>query len=125
VLDPCGPEDIVTVASRYDVGIVALRGTNENERHATSAKLCTYMASGLAVIASDLPGIARVVSEAGNGLLVDDMRPESWATAIDQLASMNTDLVDAMRRRSLEEASRRSRSIQMPAFVDEFVRAVS
>lgn len=124
VLDPCPPEEIVETAAAYDVGIVALRGENENERRASTLKLFTYIAAGLAILGSDLPGIARVVKDHSNGLLVKGQRPAEWAMAIERLASMSPSAVDDMKQRSLDAARHYAWETQRPAFLAEFVRAL-
>jgi len=124
VVNPCAPEEIVEVASEYDIGIVALRGDNENERWASTSKLFTYMAAGLAILGSDLPGIARIVGQYQNGILVPGMEPAAWAEAIERLAAMDVSQVDGMKRRSLNAAHEHSWQQQKPAFVAEFVRAL-
>jgi len=124
-LGPCPPDSIVGTASRYDVGVVALRGADENERRASTAKLFTYLAAGLAVLGTDLPGIARIVRSHDNGLLVDGMDPHVWAAAIDKLASMSTGDLDSMKAGSLRAANLYSWAHQEPAYIAEFVRALS
>lgn len=124
ILEPCAPDDVVDEASAYDVGIVALRGADENERWASTAKLFTYMSAGLAVLGSDLPGIARVVGAAQNGALVAGTDPKQWADAIDSIASLPDQTIDAMRLRSLESAKPLAWSRQRSAFVAEFIRAL-
>jgi glycosyltransferase involved in cell wall biosynthesis len=124
VLDQCPSAEIVETAAAYGVGIVALRGADENERRASTTKLFTYMAAGLAVVGSDLPGIARVVDEHTNGLLVKGMEPAAWAHAIDTMAALPLAEIDAMRRRSLEAAEGYSWDRQKPAFIAEFERAL-
>jgi glycosyltransferase involved in cell wall biosynthesis len=124
-LAPCPPDSIVKTAGAYDVGVVALRGADENERRASTAKLFTYMAAGLAVLGSDLPGIARIVRSCDNGLLVDGMDPHAWAAGIDRLASMTTGDLDSMKERSLRAASSYAWQRQEPAYIAEFVRALS
>jgi glycosyltransferase involved in cell wall biosynthesis len=124
-LAPCPPDSIVETASAYDVGVVALRGADENERRASTAKLFTYMAAGLAVLGSDLPGIARIVRSHDNGLLVDGMVPQAWAAAMDRLASMPRGDLDSMKDRSLRAANFYAWEHQEPAFIAEFVRALS
>jgi glycosyltransferase involved in cell wall biosynthesis len=104
---------------------VALRGADENERRASTGKLFTYMAAGLAILGSDLPGIARLVRAHENGLLVEGMDAHSWANAIDELALMPTTAIDDMKRRSLAAADLYRWEKQEPTFVDEFVRALS
>jgi glycosyltransferase involved in cell wall biosynthesis len=124
-LAPCPPDSIVETVSAYDVGVVALRGADENERRASTAKLFTYMAAGLAVLGSDLPGIARIVRAHDNGLLVDGMNPHAWAAAIDRLASMPTGDLDSTKERSLGTANLYAWERQESAYVAEFVRALS
>jgi glycosyltransferase involved in cell wall biosynthesis len=124
ILDPCPPGAIVETAASYDVGVVALRGENENERRASTSKLFTCMAAGLAILGSDLPGIARVVGRHTNGLLVGGMRPADWAAAIDALAAMSDTAIDSMKQRSLDAARLYAWEKQTPAFLGEFLRAL-
>ena len=111
-------------SASYDVGVVALRGENENERRASTSKLFTYMAAGLAVLGSDLPGVAGIVERHAIGLLVGETTPDAWAAAIDRLASLPDSVIDDMRRRSLDAARLYAWDRQRPAFLDEFVRAL-
>lgn len=125
LLAPCPAEAIVTTAGDYDVGIVALRGLDENERLASTSKLFTFMAAGLAILGSNLPGIARVVEAYGNGILVHGIKPEDWAGAIDEMALLPVESIDAMKQRSLEAAHLHSWERQAPEYVAEFVRALA
>lgn len=122
---PCAPDSIVETVTAYDVGVVALRGADENERRASTAKLFTYMAAGLAVLGSDLPGIARIVRSHDIGLLVDGMDPHAWAAEIDRLASLPASAIDAMKERSLGAGGLYAWEHQEPAYVAEFVRTLS
>jgi glycosyltransferase involved in cell wall biosynthesis len=124
ICEPCPPETIVQTASEYDVGIVALRGENENERRASTSKLFTFMSAGLAILGSNLPGIARVVDAHHNGRLVDGMEPRDWALALDELALLPDTAIDEMKRRSLLAAETYSWDKQRPGYVAEFVRAL-
>lgn len=124
LLEPCEPDVTVDSAGEFDIGIVALKGENENERRASTSKLFTYMASGLAVLGSDLPGIASVINKYGVGQLVDGMGPDEWAEAIDRMAAQPESVIDDMRRRSIEAARLHSWKREGPAFIEEFVRAL-
>ena len=124
VLDPCPPDAIVEVASTYDVGIGALRGLDENERRASISKLFTYMSAGLAILGSDLPGIARIVGEHHNGVLVQGAAPEDWAAAVDAIARLTDSAIDAMRQESLNAANEYRWERQRPDFIMEFVHAL-
>ncbi len=124
ILDPCPPEQIVDVAREYDVGIVALRGNDENERWASTSKLFAFMSAGLAILGSDLPGVSRVVQEHRNGILVEGMDAAKWARAIDELASMPCEDVNVMKQGSLDAAQSYSWERQKPVFLGEFARAL-
>jgi len=124
ILEPCPPDEIVSTASAYDVGIVALRGLDENERRASTSKLFTYMAAGLAIVGSDLPGISTVLSRSENGILVDDMTPRLWARAFERISKMPEADVSAMRQKSLAVARSVSWDVQESDFVAEFLRAL-
>lgn len=102
--DACSGSDLVEVARDYDIGIVALRGRNENERRASTSKLFTYMASGLAILGSDLPGIASVVQREGNGILIAEMTPLAWGRAIEDICGLEKDQIMTYKYKSLEAA---------------------
>jgi len=124
IIEPCPAEEIVEVAARYDIGIVALRGDNENERRASTSKLFTYMSAGLAILGSDLPGISRVVNQYENGVLVPGMTAAAWAEAIEQTAAMADSQIDAMKKRSLLAAQEHSWERQRSLFIQEFLTAL-
>lgn len=124
ILAPCMSQELVPTAQHYDVGIVALRGLNENERRATTSKLLTYAASGLAILGSDLPGIAGMVRPAGCGLLVKGTTPPAWASAIDRMSDLPTEEIDAMKSRALAAARARNWSTQQTDFIAEFARVL-
>ncbi|MDZ4169162.1 MAG: glycosyltransferase [Coriobacteriia bacterium] len=124
IVEPCSGESIVETAAAYDVGIVALRGRNENERRATTTKLLTYMAAGLAVIGSDLPGISHVVSTHKNGRLVDEAEHGGWASALVAMSALPALELDDLKRRSLAGSADHSWAHQRPVFVEEFRRVL-
>ncbi|HCJ66857.1 MAG TPA: hypothetical protein DHV62_05895, partial [Elusimicrobia bacterium] len=64
-------------------------------------KIFEYMSLGKAIVASDLPGISRVIKSEETGLLVPPESIEDWAKAILRL------LNDEKLRRRLEETARR------------------
>lgn len=67
--DPFLPHQAVICANDYHVGICPEQDTCANQRLTVSNKLFDYMSAGLAVIASDLPGISSIVSDANAGLI--------------------------------------------------------
>ncbi len=66
---PYLPEDAVRVAARHHVGLCLERKANRNHELTTSNKIFDYHMAGLAVIASDLPGLHGVIERSGGGLL--------------------------------------------------------
>jgi len=124
IVQPCAPDRIVEAAHEHDVGIVALSGADENERRAATSKLFTYMAAGLAVLGSNLPGIGRAIDAAGSGCLVTGMQARDWARAIDEVASLPETEIEDLKRRSLVWASEYAWPVQKPRFIAEFVRAL-
>jgi glycosyltransferase involved in cell wall biosynthesis len=124
IVGPCPPEAVVETAAAYDVGVVALKGENENERRASTSKLYTYMAAGLAILGSNLPGIASVVKEHGNGILVDDMTPAAWAQGFENTAMLEPREIDRMKHASLAAARVHAWERQKPEFIAEFARVL-
>jgi glycosyltransferase involved in cell wall biosynthesis len=68
-----------------DVGALPLPWTEHFAYHASALKLFEYMATGCAVLASDLPGIAEVVRNGETALLVAPGDVTAWAAAIRRL----------------------------------------
>jgi len=124
IKDPCPAGSIVQEAAQYDVGVVALQGNDNNERYASTSKIFTYMTAGLAVLGSDLPGIAGVIRSAKNGELVPNMTPRLWAKAFDHMAQMNVGTIDTYRTNSLAFAKDRTLDKQKDAFLGVFEKAL-
>lgn len=98
---PFAPGEAVKEAALHDVGLCLERGGIRNHELTVSNKLFDYMMAGLAVVVSDLPGLAAVVREAGVGGL---FRPGD----VESLASVVKDLY--MDRDRLAEQSARARA---------------
>lgn len=60
---PCHPFEVVESAARYDVGVICYAGTTENLRRTSPNKLLDYMAAGLALAVTDLPGLRSVATD--------------------------------------------------------------
>ncbi len=100
--EPVPLDDLIASASTAHVGLLTFDRARGYEV-ALPNKLFEYMAAGLAVVATDLPELRRVVEQLHNGVLVDSPTPESIAAALDELAS-DPERVDAMRASSLAGA---------------------
>jgi glycosyltransferase involved in cell wall biosynthesis len=73
-------------AADADIGINPIPAACLNTRYCLPNKLFEYMMAGLAVIASDLPELRKVVVDHDVGLVFDPVTPETIAGAIRALA---------------------------------------
>ncbi|MCC6618106.1 MAG: glycosyltransferase family 4 protein [Chloroflexi bacterium] len=85
VLPPVPPDEVVAWARSADIGVSPIVPSCLNYRYSLPNKLFQYMAAGLPVVASDLPQVREVVTDARCGMVVDTRRPEAMASAIGQL----------------------------------------
>lgn len=85
VLPPVPPEGLLPWTASADVSVMAIPPTSLNHRIATPQKLFESLAAGVPVVASDLPGMARVVRTSGAGVLCDPASPASIAGAIESI----------------------------------------
>ena len=84
-VDPVDPDDLVSVVAGADIGVAPYIPVGLNNQLAAPNKLFEYLHAGLAVAASDLPDIRRVVMEDDVGMLFDAADAASIASAIDAL----------------------------------------
>jgi len=96
------PEGGVEFVSEYDLGIVALSGSDENERRAPASKVGTYLAAGLGIIASDLPGIRSMLANEGNVIYVEGMQEANWTEAVELALAADDALLLEMKHKSYE-----------------------
>ena len=82
VHDPFKPGKAAWEASAHHVGLCPELDTCENQRLTVSNKLFDYMTGGLAVVASELPGIGSIVRAAASGVLVRPGDSRALADAI-------------------------------------------
>lgn len=82
VIDAVPPQELLEWTASSDVMVMAIQPSSENHEHTTPQKLWEAMAAGVAVVASDLPGMATVVRETGCGELCDGTSATSIADAI-------------------------------------------
>jgi glycosyltransferase involved in cell wall biosynthesis len=82
---PFLPHEAVCAASPYTVGLCLERPGVTNHELTVSNKIFDYFMAGLAVVASDLPGLREVVMRSGAGLLFEAGQPHDLAGCILQL----------------------------------------
>jgi glycosyltransferase involved in cell wall biosynthesis len=104
LLPPVSPTELLTWTASADVLVMAIQPTTLNHRFTTPQKLWESMAVGVPVVASDLPGMASVVTATGCGVLCDPTSPASIATAIRSILDAPAEEQAAMRRRAFEAA---------------------
>lgn len=121
VESPCAPEDGVFTAHRFDIGIAMLSGDNENERRAPTAKICTYLAAGLAIIASDLPGMRLQIGSA-DALFVKDSTIKAWTEALNSITEMEPTQISEMKMSSLRRAKEIDLRPQLDKYLQLFVK---
>jgi glycosyltransferase involved in cell wall biosynthesis len=86
-VDPVDPDDLVPIVAGADIGVATYLPVGLNNQLAAPNKLFEYLHAGLAIAASDLPDIRRVVAEDDVGTLFDASDPVSVASAIDELTA--------------------------------------
>ena len=87
LLPPVSMKALVREAAQSDIGIIPYKPTCLNNYYSLPNKLSEYAMAGLAICASDLPEIRRIVVKHQMGELFDPNDPMSIAAAIDKLAS--------------------------------------
>ena len=86
-VDPVDPDELVPLVAGGDIGVAPYLPVGLNNQLAAPNKLFEYLHAGLAVAASDLPDIRRVVTQDEVGALFDAADPSSIAAAIESLTS--------------------------------------
>ncbi len=104
LLDAVPPSELLGWTASADVMVMAIQPSSLNHRHTTPNKLFEAMAAGVPVVASDLPGMARIVRETGCGALCDPTSPDALAVAIRELLDASPGEREAMRGRCLAAA---------------------
>jgi len=84
---PAEPYAIVASLRNCDIGLIGELPQEDNQKLTSSNKLFDYINAGLAVIASDLPGINETVKQYNVGLSFQPGNVEELASCIDTLAN--------------------------------------
>jgi glycosyltransferase involved in cell wall biosynthesis len=85
ILDPIPPHELVEFATGADIGIIPQILVSDNQRLANPNKLFEYMASQLAIVATDTPTITPIVQSFGLGEVFVNARAEEMSSAIMKL----------------------------------------
>ena len=83
--DPVAPTELLSWTASSDIMVMAYPDNSENHQYTTPQKLWEAMAAGVPVVASDLPGMAPIVTSSGCGVLCDPSSATSIAAAIQTL----------------------------------------
>jgi glycogen synthase len=97
---PVGVTDLVKNATHADIGVGAFVPLALNTKFALPNKLFEYMMAGLAVVATDLPEMRKVILGHQIGRVCKPDDPEDLAKALNELLE-NDDLLEQMKRNAL------------------------
>jgi glycosyltransferase involved in cell wall biosynthesis len=82
LIDPVPPDELLPWTASADILVMAIQPTTLNHRFTTPQKLFEALAVGVPMVASDLPGMARIVNATECGELCDPTSPPAIAAAI-------------------------------------------
>ena len=122
---PYAPEDAVRHAAPYHVGLCLERRECRNHELTISNKIFDYHMAGLAVIASDLPGLRSIVDRSGGGLLYQPGDARELAARIQMLRDDRA-LLDRLAASARSFALREgNREVERAKFMNGFSTAVT
>ncbi len=101
--DPVPYDQLFSYTCSADLGIVLYRNTDRNNYYCAPNKLFEYFMAGLPIVASDFPGLRKLVEQSGAGLVVDPQNPIEIARAINTILG-NPKIANQMRSKSLRNA---------------------
>jgi glycosyltransferase involved in cell wall biosynthesis len=104
VLPAVPPAELLDWVASADIAAMPIQPSTLNHRLTTPNKLFEAMAAGVAVVASNLPGMAAIVEETGCGVTCDPADPMAIAGAIRAILELPDDARLAMRERALAAA---------------------
>lgn len=126
LVDAVPPEELLAWTASADIMLMAIQPTTLNHRYTTPQKLWEAIATGVPVVASDLPGMAEVVREVGCGVLCDPTDPAAIAAAIGELLAPGPAARAAMRDRALAAArARYNWQVQAEALLASYDRLLA
>lgn len=103
-LSPVSTDELVASAYVADIGVVPYKAVCMNNLYATPNKIFEYLMAGLAIVASDLPEIRKILEQSNCGLLFNPDSPQEIADAINELVK-NRDLLKEKKKNAFAAAS--------------------
>lgn len=79
--------EMMSYTAMADIGLTLDKPDNINYLYSLPNKLFDYIQAGIAVLASDLPELRRIIELYGVGKTIGELTPESIAAAINQMLS--------------------------------------
>jgi glycosyltransferase involved in cell wall biosynthesis len=101
------PDQLLAWTASADVSVMAIQPSSLNHRWTTPQKLFESITAGTPVVASDLPGMAEIVSPSRTGLLVDPTDPADIAAKIREIIDAPPADRLALRARVIQAGSER------------------
>lgn len=127
-LDTIPQPEVAVHLAAASVGWLPMNPAIPSKRLAWPVKLGEYMAAGLPIVASDLPVQARVIREAGCGVVVGPFSPEAHAAAIIQLLdepAIAREMGDRGRRHALVHLAWDSQATSLVALYESLIGSPS
>ncbi|MEZ5001223.1 MAG: glycosyltransferase, partial [Bacteroidales bacterium] len=94
-------EDMMSYTAMADVGLSLDSPGSPNYENSLPNKIFDYMSAGLAIIATDLKEVARVIRDSGCGLVINEPSPGEISRAISRLRD-NRMLLEQCRKNSVK-----------------------
>ena len=121
VLPPVAPEDVVRVAASADIGVIPYVAGSLNNYYSSPNKLFDYLHAGLAIVATNLPFVAQVLSETGAGMVANTDSAVDLAGVMDRLAD-NPAQLETFRQASAAAAQRYTWEREVAPLIEAYRR---
>ncbi|WP_155826112.1 glycosyltransferase [Hirschia maritima] len=99
IAPPVPFSELIETAQKSDIGLMLLNNRSVHNKYALPNKLFEYMMAGLAVIVSDVPDMAEIVTNYNTGKVIKSLDPHVIAT---QINSLTADQINHMKKASLK-----------------------
>lgn len=117
---PVAAATMVAEANKADVGFFVQPDISPQKRFTLPNKFFEYIMAGTALCVADLPEMARIVRQYGNGVLVPGVTPDAIAATVNKLTAEE---IDRYKKKSLETARILSWENESQVMYDAYVAA--